>query len=59
MGSTATSDVVRTYNSNPALFLREFNDAMIKMGNLRPSRGVQLEIRNVCSKVNRNSIADM
>ncbi|KAL3341135.1 hypothetical protein AABB24_025609 [Solanum stoloniferum] len=59
MGSTATADVVRTYNGNPALFLREFNNAMIKMGNLPPSRGVQLEIRDVCSKVNGNSIADM
>lgn len=59
MGSSATADVVRTYNNNPALFLREFNDAMTKMGDLPPSRGVQLEIRDVCTKVNGNSIADM
>ncbi|CAN4092086.1 unnamed protein product [Withania somnifera] len=59
MGSSATADVVRTYNSNPALFLREFNDAMTKMGDLPPSRGVQLEIRDVCSRVNGNSIADI
>lgn len=59
MGSSATADVVRTYNSNPGLFLREFNDAMTKMGDLPPSPGAQLEIRNVCSKVNGNSVADM
>ncbi|MCE2056167.1 hypothetical protein HAX54_044143 [Datura stramonium] len=59
MGSSATADVVRAYNSNPALFLREFNDAMTKMGDLPPSRGVQLEIRDVCSRVNGNSIADI
>ncbi|KAG5614087.1 hypothetical protein H5410_013911, partial [Solanum commersonii] len=45
-------DYTNTYNSNPALFLREFNDTMIKMGNLLPSRGVQLEIHDVYSKVN-------
>ncbi|KAJ8531571.1 hypothetical protein K7X08_027005 [Anisodus acutangulus] len=59
MGSSATADVVRTYNSNPVLFLREFNAAMTKMGDLPPSRGAQLEIRDVCSRVNGNSIADM
>ncbi|KAK4368348.1 hypothetical protein RND71_012140 [Anisodus tanguticus] len=59
MGSSATADVVRTYNSNPALFLREFNDAMTKMGDLPPSSAAQLEIRDVCSRVNGNSIADM
>ncbi|KAM3394220.1 suberization-associated anionic peroxidase-like [Capsicum galapagoense] len=59
MGSSTTADVVRTYNSNPGLFLREFNAAMTKMGDLPPSRGVQLEIRDVCSKVNGNSITDM
>ncbi|XP_060188343.1 suberization-associated anionic peroxidase-like [Lycium barbarum] len=59
MGSTSTGDVVRAYNNNPALFLREFNAAMTKMGDLPPSRGVQLEIRDVCSRVNGNSIAEM
>ncbi|XP_059284897.1 suberization-associated anionic peroxidase-like [Lycium ferocissimum] len=59
MGSSATADVVRAYNNNPALFLREFNAAMTKLGDLPPSRGVQLEIRDVCSRVNGNSIAEM
>ncbi|XP_060188344.1 suberization-associated anionic peroxidase-like [Lycium barbarum] len=59
MGSNATADVVRAYNNNPALFLREFNAAMTKLGDLPPSRGVQLEIRDVCSRVNGNSIAEM
>ncbi|PHT27657.1 Neutral peroxidase [Capsicum baccatum] len=40
MGSSVTADVVRTYNSNSGLFLREFNDAMMKMGDLPPSRRV-------------------
>ncbi|XP_060190871.1 suberization-associated anionic peroxidase 2-like [Lycium barbarum] len=53
MGSSATADVVRVYNNNPAPFLSEFNAVMTKMGDL-PSGGVQLEIRDVCNRLSQN-----
>nr|AHB59751.1 Prx01 [Brunfelsia pauciflora var. calycina] len=60
MGSRATADLVRSYSMDVSLFIRDFNNAMHKLGELPPSApGAQLEIRDVCSRVNGNSIADM
>ncbi|XP_009627391.1 suberization-associated anionic peroxidase 1-like [Nicotiana tomentosiformis] len=58
-GNSTTNDFVRSYSNNGFLFLRDFNAAMTKMGDLPPSPGARLEIRDVCSRVNGNSIADM
>ncbi|NP_001311697.1 suberization-associated anionic peroxidase-like [Nicotiana tabacum] len=58
-GNTTTAAIVTTYSNNGAVFLGDFAAAMIKMGNLPPSPGVQLEIRDVCSRVNPSSVASM
>lgn len=58
-GNTTTAAIVTTYSNNGAVFFGDFAAAMIKMGNLPPSQGVQLEIRDVCSRVNPSSVASM
>ncbi|MCD7453321.1 Suberization-associated anionic peroxidase 1 [Datura stramonium] len=57
--NTTTASVVTTYSNDLNVFLGDFAAAMIKMGNLPPSPGVQLEIRDVCSRVNPTSVASM
>nr|GMD06892.1 anionic peroxidase [Ipomoea batatas] len=52
MQSNATVTAVRRYRDATGAFLTDFAAAMVKMSNLPPSAGVQLEIRNVCSRVN-------
>ncbi|KAH0718034.1 hypothetical protein KY285_014065 [Solanum tuberosum] len=58
-GNTTTADFVTTYSNNVSVFLEDFAAAMIKMGNLPTSAGAQLEIRDVCSRVNPTSVASM
>ncbi|TMW85969.1 hypothetical protein EJD97_022175 [Solanum chilense] len=58
-GNTTTAGFVTTYSNNVTVFLEDFAAAMIKMGNLPPSAGAQLEIRDVCSRVNPTSVASM
>lgn len=52
MRSNTTVTAVRRYRDATGAFLTDFAAAMVKMSNLPPSAGVQLEIRNVCSRVN-------
>ncbi|KAF3621160.1 Suberization-associated anionic peroxidase 2 [Capsicum annuum] len=58
-GNTTTAAIVTTYSNDVNVFLGDFAAAMIKMGNLPPSAGAQLEIRDVCSRVNPSSVASM
>ncbi|OIT27922.1 PREDICTED: suberization-associated anionic peroxidase-like [Nicotiana attenuata] len=58
-GNTTTAAIVTTYSNDSNVFFGDFAAAMIKMGNLPPSQGVQLEIRDVCSRVNPSSVASM
>ncbi|KAK4347067.1 hypothetical protein RND71_033406 [Anisodus tanguticus] len=58
-GNTTTAAIVTTYSNDGNVFFGDFAAAMIKMGNLPPSAGVQLEIRDVCSRVNPSSVASM
>ncbi|XP_022147952.1 peroxidase P7-like [Momordica charantia] len=44
--------LVRTYSTSPAIFTRDFSNAMIKMGNLGPPAGAPTEIRLNCRVVN-------
>ncbi|CAN4083917.1 unnamed protein product [Withania somnifera] len=57
--NATSAAVVTTYSNNVNVFLTDFAAAMIKMGNLRPLPGAQLEIRDVCSRVNPTSVASM
>nr|GMD10217.1 anionic peroxidase [Ipomoea batatas] len=59
MNSTTTSDAVTTYRDSIDTFLADFAAAMVKMSNLPPSAGVELEIRDVCSRVNDVSVASV
>nr|GMD11454.1 anionic peroxidase [Ipomoea batatas] len=54
-----TNAAVRRYRDAMGAFLTDFAAAMVKMSNLPPSPGVALEIRDVCSRVNANSVASM
>ncbi|KAJ8549664.1 hypothetical protein K7X08_033371 [Anisodus acutangulus] len=58
-GNTTTAAIVTTYSNDSNIFFGDFAAAMIKMGNLPPSAGAQLEIRDVCSRVNPSSVASM
>ncbi|RAL49633.1 hypothetical protein DM860_001924 [Cuscuta australis] len=55
MKGNTTSAAVKRYRDAMDSFLADFAAAMVKMSKLPPSPGVQLEIRDVCSKVNANS----
>lgn len=57
--SNVTNAAVRRYRDAMGAFLNDFAAAMVKMSNLPPSPGVALEIRDVCSRVNANSVASM
>ncbi|VFQ88574.1 unnamed protein product [Cuscuta campestris] len=57
MKGSTTGAAVRRYRDAMGAFLADFAAAMVKMSNLPPSRGVQLEIRDVCSRVNGNKVA--
>nr|GLL24037.1 anionic peroxidase swpa6 [Ipomoea trifida] len=59
LNGTTTTAAVRRYRDGTGAFLSDFAAAMVKMGNLTPSAGVQLEIRDVCSIVNPTSVAAM
>ncbi|KAK1566603.1 hypothetical protein Q3G72_001888 [Acer saccharum] len=43
---------VRTYSTNAAAFLKDFGDAMVKMGNIGPLTGTNGEIRRSCRVIN-------
>jgi peroxidase len=47
-----TKDLVQTYSTNQNLFLNDFANSMIKMGNISPLTGSSGEIRKKCSVVN-------
>ncbi|XP_019169634.1 PREDICTED: anionic peroxidase-like [Ipomoea nil] len=59
MNSNTTSAAVRKYRDEMDAFLTDFAAAMVKMSLLPPSAGVELEIRDVCSEVNANTVASM
>lgn len=59
LNGTTTTAAVRRYRDGTGAFLSDFAAAMVKMGNLAPSAGVQLEIRDVCSIVNPTSVSAM
>ncbi|KAI3829488.1 hypothetical protein L1987_03613 [Smallanthus sonchifolius] len=43
---------VRTYNSNPTTFFRDFASAMLKMSNLSPLTGSSGQVRTNCRRTN-------
>ncbi|KAF9686477.1 hypothetical protein SADUNF_Sadunf03G0162600 [Salix dunnii] len=47
-----TKDLVQTYSTNQSLFLDDFANSMIRMGNISPLTGSSGEIRKKCSVVN-------
>ncbi|PNT46794.1 hypothetical protein POPTR_003G214500v4 [Populus trichocarpa] len=47
-----TKALVQTYSTNQNLFLNDFANSMIKMGNISPLTGSSGEIRKKCSVVN-------
>lgn len=49
-GSTNTQ--VRSYNSNPSAFAKDFAKAMVKMSKISPLTGTQGEIRVNCRRAN-------
>ncbi|VFQ88978.1 unnamed protein product [Cuscuta campestris] len=59
MNGTTTGAAVRRYRDATGAFLSDFAAAMVKIGNLRPSAGVPLEIRDVCGIVNPTKVAAM
>lgn len=50
--SASTRSTVELFASNQFLFFESFKCAMIKMGNISPPKGIPLEIRRNCRKVN-------
>ncbi|KAL5566470.1 hypothetical protein UlMin_029634 [Ulmus minor] len=50
--ATTTKSLVESYSSNPSLFLDDFVNSMIKMGNISPLTGSAGEIRKNCRVVN-------
>jgi peroxidase len=52
LGTPTTKSLVEFYNNNPSLFLEDFANSMIKMGNISPLTGSSGEIRKNCRKVN-------
>ncbi|CAN4078245.1 unnamed protein product [Withania somnifera] len=57
--NATSAAIVTTYSNNVNVFFSDFAAAMIKMGDLPPLAGAQLEIRDVCSRVNPSSVASM
>ncbi|KAG5250082.1 peroxidase [Salix suchowensis] len=47
-----TKDLVQAYSTNQSLFLVDFANSMIRMGNISPLTGSSGEIRKKCSVVN-------
>ncbi|CAL8998464.1 unnamed protein product [Prunus brigantina] len=50
--TTNTKSLVQSYSSNSRLFLSDFADSMVKMGNISPLTGSAGEIRKNCRLVN-------
>lgn len=50
--TTSTKTLVQSYSSNSNLFLTDFTNSMIKMGNISPLTGSAGEIRKNCRVVN-------
>ncbi|KAL5567299.1 hypothetical protein UlMin_030463 [Ulmus minor] len=50
--ATTTKSLVESYSNNPSLFLDDFINSMIKMGNISPLTGSAGEIRKNCSVFN-------
>lgn len=51
-GVAATKDLVEAYSKDAGLFLKDFANSMIKMGNISPLTGSAGEIRKNCRVVN-------
>ncbi|KAI8526304.1 hypothetical protein RHMOL_Rhmol13G0298100 [Rhododendron molle] len=51
-GASTTKSLVQFYSDNPSLFLADFANSMIKMGNISPLTGSSGEIRKNCRVVN-------
>ncbi|EEF27831.1 Peroxidase N precursor, putative [Ricinus communis] len=49
---STTKSIVQSYSSNSKLFLDDFANSMIKMGNIRPLTGSSGQIRKNCRVVN-------
>ncbi|KAE9462298.1 hypothetical protein C3L33_05791, partial [Rhododendron williamsianum] len=52
VGASTTKSLVQSYSDNPSLFLADFANSMIKMGNISPLTGSSGEIRKNCRVVN-------
>ena len=50
--ATATKTLVESYSQNQSLFLVDFANSMIKMGNISPLTGSSGEIRKNCRALN-------
>ncbi|CAH9081419.1 unnamed protein product [Cuscuta epithymum] len=59
MRSNTTVSAVTRYRDVTGAFLADFAAAMVKMSNLPRSSAGQFEIRDVCSRVNTNSVESM
>lgn len=51
-GVAATKSLVESYSSDSSLFMTDFVNSMIKMGNISPLTGSNGEIRKNCRVVN-------
>ncbi|XP_058198237.1 peroxidase N [Rhododendron vialii] len=51
-GASTTKSLVQFYSDNPSLFLADFANSMVKMGNISPITGSSGEIRKNCRVVN-------
>ncbi|KAF7119729.1 hypothetical protein RHSIM_Rhsim13G0227600 [Rhododendron simsii] len=52
VGASTTKSLVQFYNDNPSLFLADFANSMVKMGNISPLTGSSGEIRKNCRVAN-------